>query len=206
MDGRLVRGERTRHAVLDAAVAMASEAGLDGLSLGQLAERLEVSKSGLFAHWKSKEDLQLAAIDHARAQWSEMVISPALKHPKGIRRLHALHESRLDFYWRRELPGGCFFVNAKFEALGRTGPVADRMAEVHSEWLQVLERLAREAVELGELLPGTRLEDLVFEIDAAGTAGLLNSRLLNRPPDDARRVVLRRLRELATDPGVLPDE
>jgi AcrR family transcriptional regulator len=205
MDGRLVRGERTRIAVLDAAVALASEAGLDGLSLGQLAERLAVSKSGLFAHWKSKEELQLAAIEHARAQWTELVVAPALKHPKGIRRLFALHESRLDFYWRRALPGGCFFANAKFESIGREGAVPQRLSEVHAEWLQILERLAREAVELGELQPGTRLEDLVFEIDAAGTAGLLNSRLLHRPPDDARRVVLRRLRDLATNPGVLPD-
>lgn len=205
-DGRLARGERTRTAVLDAAVALATQAGLDGLSLGQLAERLEVSKSGLFAHWKSKEELQLAAIEHARAQWATEVVGPALAQPRGVRRLFALHEARLDFYWRRALPGGCFFANAKFEFIARAGPVAERLAEVHGEWLALVERLAREAVENGELPPGTPIGDLAFEVDAAGVAALLNLRLLSREPTEARRMVLRRLRDLATDPSLLPSE
>jgi AcrR family transcriptional regulator len=205
-DGRLVRGERTRTAVLDAAVALASEAGLGGLSLGQLADRLEVSKSGLFAHWKSKEDLQLATIEHARGLWASDVVSPTLAQPRGVRRLFALHCSRLDFYTRKALPGGCFFANAKFEFIGRSGTVPDRLAAVHVEWFELLERLAREAVELGELVSGTHIEDLVFEIDAAGVAALLNFRLVARGPLQARRVVLRRLRDLATDPRLLPEE
>src|SRR3954454_8317768 len=77
-DGRLARGERTRTAVLDAAVALGTARGLDGLSLGQLAEQLGVSKSGLFAHWRSKEDLQLATVDRAREQWVERVVAPSL--------------------------------------------------------------------------------------------------------------------------------
>ena len=78
MDGRVVRGDRTRATVLDAAVVMATEAGLDGLSLGQLAEALGMSKAGLFAHWRSKEALQLAVIGQARAQWTSRVIRPTL--------------------------------------------------------------------------------------------------------------------------------
>lgn len=205
-DRRLARGERTRTAVLDAAVSLASEAGLDGLSLGQLADRLAVSKSGLFAHWKSKEELQLAAIEHARGQWAEAVVAPAIAQPKGIRRLFALHESRLEFYRRKALPGGCFFATAEFEFTGRVGVVHQRLVEVLSEWLELVERLAREAVELGELDPGTPVKDLAFEIDAAGVVALLHSRLLERDPAEARRVVLNRLRNLATDPTLLPEE
>ncbi|MEV4413297.1 TetR/AcrR family transcriptional regulator [Catellatospora sp. NPDC049609] len=205
-DGRLARGERTRAAVLDAAVALASEAGLDGLSLGQLAERLHVSKSGLFAHWSSKEELQLAAIDHAREQWARLVVGPALEHPRGVRRLFALHASRLAFYSDRVLPGGCFFAIAEFESTGRTGAVPDRLAAVLGEWISLLERLVTEAVELGELPADVVPRRLAFEVDAAGVAALLHSRLLARTADDARQAVLARLRGLATDPDLLPHE
>ncbi|GHJ46588.1 TetR family transcriptional regulator [Catellatospora sp. TT07R-123] len=203
-DGRLARGERTRTAVLDAAVALASEAGLNGLSLGQLAERLHVSKSGLFAHWASKEELQLAAIEHAREQWRRLIVLPALAQPRGIRRLFALHEARLAFYAARTLPGGCFFANAEFECTGRTGAVPDRLATVLSEWIELVERLVAEAVELGELPPAVDVRRLAFEVDAAGVAALLHSRLLARSTDDARLAVLGRLRELTTDPDLLP--
>ncbi|GAA2351946.1 TetR family transcriptional regulator [Catellatospora methionotrophica] len=205
-DGRLARGERTRTAVLDAAVALASEAGLDGLSLGQLADRLHVSKSGLFAHWSSKEELQLAAIEHAREQWAARIVHPALDRPRGVRRLFALHENRLAFYSERILPGGCFFANAEFESTGRTGAVPDRLAVVLAEWITLLERLVTEAVELGELPPDTVPRRLAFEVDAAGVAALLHSRLLARSLDDARQAVLARLRGLATDPDLLPYE
>ncbi|MBV1853307.1 TetR/AcrR family transcriptional regulator [Catellatospora tritici] len=203
-DGRLARGERTRTAVLDAAVALASEAGLDGLSLGQLAERLHVSKSGLFAHWASKEELQLAAIEHAREQWRRLIVLPALEQPRGVRRLFALHEARLAFYTARTLPGGCFFANAEFEFTGRTGAVPDRLVVILSEWIELLERLVTEAVELGELPPTTDVRRLAFEVDAAGVAALLHSRLLARSCDDARLAVLGRLRELTSVPDLLP--
>ncbi|WP_020522786.1 TetR/AcrR family transcriptional regulator [Catelliglobosispora koreensis] len=205
-DGRLARGERTRAAVLDVAVALASEVGLDGLTLGQLAERLDMTKSGLFAHWRSKEELQLAAIEHARSQWTAYIVSPALAEPRGIRRLFALHTSRLAFYTERVLPGGCFFANAKFEYIGRSGVVQDRLAEVHGEWMTLIERLIGEAIENQELSSGTPQKDLAFEIDAAGTAALLNFRLLGSDSSIARRVILTRLRALATDPGLLPTE
>ena len=94
-DGRLARGERTRTAVLDQALRLATVDGLDGLSLSQVADALGVSKSGLFAHWRSKESLQLAVIEHARAQWTGEVIRPALQAPHGVRRLWALHDRRL---------------------------------------------------------------------------------------------------------------
>src|SRR3954469_6647440 len=127
-DGRRKRGERTRTAVLDRALLLTTVAGLDGLSLSQVADALGVSKSGLFAHWRSKEALQLAVIDHARAQWTDRVIRPALRTPRGVRRLWALHDHRLGFYESGALPGGCFFANAHFEFNARPGEVRDRLA------------------------------------------------------------------------------
>lgn len=207
MDGRLVRGERTRAAVLDEAVALASEVGLDGLSLSQLADRLGVSKSGLFAHWRSKEELQLAAITHARNQWAARIVHPALAQPRGVRRLFALHEARLEFYARRTLPGGCFFANAEFEYTGRDseGEVHVRLVEALTEWTNLLERLVTEAVELGELPATVEPELLAFEIDSAGVAGLLHSRMIGRDLDNSRRAVLNRLRDLTADPTLLPE-
>jgi AcrR family transcriptional regulator len=206
-DGRLARGERTRTAVLDRAVALATEAGLDGLSLGQLAEALGVSKSGLFAHWKSKEDLQLATIDHARQQWVDRVIAPALAAPRGVRRLWTLHQSRVDFYAAGTLPGGCFFANTQFEFNARPGPVRDRLALGFADWMATIERLGTEAVELGELAAGTDPRQLAYEIEALGLTAVMQVRLLRDAGYSySRRAVLDRLRSLCPDPSLLPED
>lgn len=208
IDGRLVRGERTRTAVLDAAVALATEQGLDGLSLAQLADRLGVSKSGLFAHWRSKEELQLATVDRARDQWIERVIAPALHAPRGVRRLWALHEAKFSFYAGFVLPGGCFFAHAGFEYSVRPGPVRDRLIEVLAEWLGLIERLVREAVQAGELDWPGEAKQLAFELDAIGVAMVYMSRLFD--PIDvhqrARAGVLGRLRTMCPNPDLLPED
>jgi AcrR family transcriptional regulator len=206
VDGRLARGARTRAAVLDGAVALATEAGLDGLSLGDLAERLGVSKSGLFAHWRSKEELQHAVIDHARRQWIDRIIAPALHHPRGVRRLWALHDLRLRYYESGALPGGCFFAVADVEHLTRTGPVRDHLVRALGEWLDLIERLATEAVASGELT-GIPPGQLAFEINAAGTAAVYHARLTDPAATYryARRAVLDRLRASCPDPTLLPE-
>ncbi|MEU1686188.1 TetR/AcrR family transcriptional regulator [Micromonospora sp. NPDC005707] len=206
-DGRVARGDRTRTAVLDTAVSLATEVGLDGLSLAQLAERLGVSKSGLFAHWRSKESLQLATVDRAVTQWEELIVAPALRAPRGVRRLRALHEARIGFYAARVLPGGCFFANTEFEYNARPGPVRDRLAEAFSRWSTFLERLVREAVELGELPADLDVPLLAYEIDALGISAAMRSRLLD--PDityrHARQGLLNRLRALCPDPTLLAE-
>ncbi|MDW3850753.1 TetR/AcrR family transcriptional regulator [Micromonospora sp. BRA006-A] len=206
-DGRVARGDRTRTAVLDTAVALATEVGLHGLSLAQLADRLEVSKSGLFAHWRSKEALQLATVDRAVAQWQEMIVAPALDAPPGVRRLRALHEARIDFYAARVLPGGCFFANTEFEYNARPGPVRDRLADALSRWTALLERLVQEAVDLGELPADLDVPLLAYEIDALGISAVMRSRLLD--PDasyrHARQGLLNRLRALCPEPALLPE-
>jgi AcrR family transcriptional regulator len=207
LDGRLARGERTRNAVLDAALLLATERGLDGLSLAQLAERLGVSKSGLFAHWRSKEELQLATIERAREQWVDRIVRPALAAPRGVRRLWALHERRLAFYESGELPGQCFFANTEFEYGLRAGPVRDRLVVALSEWLALVERLATEAIAAGDLMDTVDPVQLAFEVDAMGVALVLQSRLLERAGvhRSARAGVLGRLRALCTDPTLLPE-
>ncbi|HEX6969509.1 MAG TPA: TetR/AcrR family transcriptional regulator [Micromonosporaceae bacterium] len=206
-DGRIARGERTRMAVLDTAVALATANGLDGLSLSQLAAALGVSKSGLFAHWRSKEELQLATVERAREQWMEHIVRPALAAPKGIRRLWALHETRLAFYRAAVLPGGCFFANIQFEYNARSGPVRDRVAEVLAEWTALLERLVTASVSAGELPADTDAARLAYEIDALGLAAVLKSRLLSDTAYTyARRAALDRLRELCSDPTLLPED
>jgi AcrR family transcriptional regulator len=206
-DGRLLRGDRTRAAVLDRAMAMATEAGLNGLSLGQLAEALGVSKSGLFAHWKSKEELQLATIDHATQVWVERVVVPALSAPRGVRRLWALHQSRMDYYAADLLPGGCFFANTQFEFNARPGAVRDRLAEGFTDWMATLVRLAVEAVECGELDPAADIAQLAYEIEALGLTAVMQVRLLQDTGYSyARRAVLDRLRALCPDPALLPEE
>lgn len=207
-DGRVARGERTRVAVLDAAVAVASVYGLDAMSLARLADETGVSKSGLFSHWPDKEILQLAIVGHAQRQWTERIVAPALAAPRGVRRLWALHENRLAFYATGALPGGCFFVASRAEFDDRPGPVRDALAAAIGDWHELIRTVATQAVALGELRPGTDVSQLAFEIDALGEAMVTSARLLTpeRSASYARRAVLDRLRPLSPTPDLLPDE
>ncbi|AZM54123.1 TetR/AcrR family transcriptional regulator [Streptomyces sp. WAC 01529] len=205
-DGRRLRGERTRAAVLDAAVELASTDGLDGLTLARLAGRLGVSKSGLFTHWPDKETLQLAVVERAREQWAERVVRPALEGRDGVRALWALHERRLAFYADEVLPGGCFFVTAQTEFDDRPGPVQDRLRAQLREWEGLMASLVRDAIRAGELRPGVSPGLLAYELDALGQGVVTRSRLLERDAAfaHARGAVLLRLRGLCVDPGLLP--
>jgi AcrR family transcriptional regulator len=204
VDGRLVRGERTRIAVLDRALLLATSEGLDGLSLGQLAETLGISKSGLFAHWRSKEALQLAVIDHARRQWTEEVIRPALGEPPGVRRLWHVHDRRLAFYESGRLPGGCFFSNAHFEYNARPGPIRDRLAAELNDWMTFLTGLATEAVTLGELRASADPAAIAYEVEALGVCAVMQASVLGPVTfRHARHALREHLLALATDPDSL---
>ncbi|MEU4241278.1 TetR/AcrR family transcriptional regulator [Actinoplanes sp. NPDC026619] len=205
-DGRLIRGERTRTAVLDRALPLATTAGLDGLSLGQLAETLGISKSGLFAHWRSKEALQLAVIDHARQQWTDEVIRPAMAAPRGARRLWTVHDQRLAFYESQLLPGGCFFANAHFEYNARPGVIRDRLAAELADWMAFLTGLTTDAITTGELRPQTDAAGLAYEIESLGVCAVMQAPVFG--PDTfrhARHALRERLSALATDPTILGD-
>jgi AcrR family transcriptional regulator len=170
-DGRKVRGDRTRRAILTAAVNVASVEGLEGLSIGRLASELRMSKSGLFAHFGSKEELQVSTVRAAAAIFVHRVIRPAEERfEPGIARLQAMLDDWLDYMERGIFAGGCFFAAATVEMDGRPGPVRDAVATQMASWAELLADCARVAIERGELVPDTDPEQLAFELDALGTA------------------------------------
>jgi AcrR family transcriptional regulator len=165
-DGRIRRGDETRRLVLRRAVDLASVEGLDGVTIGRLAQELSISKSGLFAHFGSKEELQLATIRAARAIFSRAVVAPALEQPAGMARLRALLEGWIDYSRGREFPGGCFFSRATHEYAARPCSVRDSLREVDDEWLALVAATIDEARELGQLRADVDSRQLAYELDA----------------------------------------
>lgn len=163
---RQAQGERSRQAILEVAVHLASAEGLEGLTIGRLATETRMSKSGLFAHFGSKEELQLATVEAARSIFIENVILPALKVQQGLPRLRKLCELWLDYANRKIFRGGCFFAAASAEFDSRPGPVRDRIAEIMNEWLAGLRRTVVEAQKTNQLDNKVDPEQLVFEINA----------------------------------------
>ncbi|RAJ38680.1 TetR family transcriptional regulator [Kitasatospora sp. SolWspMP-SS2h] len=165
-DGRVQRGNETRRAVLGRAVQIASVEGLEALSIGRLAADLGLSKSGVFAGFGSKEELQLATVRAARRIFYDQVVTPALEHPEGAARLLALCEHWLDYSRGRVFAGGCFFyaVTAEFDA--RPGPLRDALAESALEWEGLVADLARAADASGELPAGTDPAELALLLTA----------------------------------------
>jgi AcrR family transcriptional regulator len=163
---RVAQGDRSRRAILEVAVHLASVEGLEGLTIGRLAAETGMSKSGLFAHFGSKEDLQLATIDAARAIFIERVIQPAFEARKGLMRLRRLCEIWFEYAQSHVFQGGCFFAAASAEFDSRPGQVRDRVAEIMKEWLEVLRRSIVEAQELGHFDKKVDPIQLAFEINA----------------------------------------
>jgi len=198
-------GARTRQAILKAAADLATVDGLDGLSIGRLADELTMSKSGLFAHFGSKQDLQLATIEEARQRYAQEVIQPALAAGPGIGRLHALCESFLSYLERAVFPGGCFFASAMAEFDAKApGPVRDQIAECQAQWIDTLERAAAGAQEAGELHTNADPQQLAFELEAALLSANWYFHLYKDPSylERARRAVLDRLASQATRTGL----
>jgi len=160
------KGQRTRAAILTEAARLATVDGLDGLSIGGLATAIGMSKSGLYAHFGSKEDLQLATVASARETFVAEVFVPAVAAPQGVARLHAACDAFLSHIERRVFPGGCFFAVAANDVGTRPGAVRDAVAAQQRDWTELLERLARKAMDVGELDPGVDPAQLAFELNA----------------------------------------
>ena len=173
---RRPRGLKTRRAILRKAVNIASLEGLEGLTIGKLAATLRISKSGLFAHFGSKEDLQCAVVDEARDIFVEKVIRPAAQL-RGLPRLRALCENWLAYGEQKTFPGGCFFSAASLEFDDRPGPVRDRILGLMKKWLENLEHAARDAQDAGEIRKEVNVHQLAFEIQALAMGGNWSSRL-----------------------------
>ncbi len=194
----LTKGQRTRHAILDAAADIASEHGLESLSIGGLAAATEMSKSGLFAHFGSKEELQLATVDHAAEVFVREVIEPARSAPRGVARIWALLDGFLDYIEREVFAGGCFFATTSAEFKNRPGPVRDRIAERLGNWRSYLEHAVEQAQELGELDPTADPRRVAFELNAFVQNAEAEHELFGDPRvfADARGAIRERLESL----------
>jgi AcrR family transcriptional regulator len=160
------RAVRTRAEILKRAVDIASAEGLEGLSIGRLAAELEMSKTGVFAHFGSKEELQLATVNAAKEIFLAEIVAPALKRQPGISRLSAFLEGWLSYVERIVFRGGCFFAAASAEFDSRPGVVRDRIVELTRAWVTALEEEVRRAQKLKQLSSGVSPRQLVFELHA----------------------------------------
>ena len=180
------KGERTHTAILDHATGLASQVGLTGLTIGVLADDLELSKSGLFAHFRSKEALQIEVLEHAARRFSETVVRPALREPRGAPRMQALFDRWIA--WERDaaLPGGCVFVAATAELDDRPGPVRDRLVALQRDWISVLATSFRKASESGLFRADADPEQFAQDMYGVMLALHFHSRLMNDAAAEAR--------------------
>ena len=158
------KGHETRQSIVTKAMGVASTLGLGHITIGSLARDMAMSKSGLFAHFKSKEQLQIAILEEATAQFVEIVVSPALKAPRGEPRIFALFENWCN--WINSLPGGCIFLKAASEVDDRPGPMRDYLVQTQRDWLDTISGAARIAVEEGHFR--TDLDCVQFAYEAKG--------------------------------------
>lgn len=159
-------GVRSRAAILAAATQLASTRGLAGLSIADLAAAVGMSKSGLYAHFASKEDLQLATVGAATGVFVATVVTPAFQQHDPLARLEALCDGFLGYVERRVFPGGCFFVAASVEFGPRTGPVHDAIANAQRQWSELLRSVAERALDAGQLPRQTDTTQLAFKLAA----------------------------------------
>jgi AcrR family transcriptional regulator len=173
------KGEQTRAAILDAALKIASKLGLEGLTIGTLADETGMSKSGLFAHFGSREDLQLAVLEHAAQIYGQRVFLPALKIERGLPRLRALFERWLDWTIASGLPGGCIMISAAAEYDDRPGPIRDAVIANQRRGMAIEEKAVRLAIEEGHLRTDTDAEQIAFEMLGIVLASHNHRRLLS---------------------------
>ena len=188
-------GARSRRAILAGATALATVEGLEGLSIGRLAEHIGMSKSGLYAHFGSKEELQLATIDEAQEIFEREVVHPTLDHPPGVEQLLAFCDAYLSHLERRVFPGGCFFASVAAEVATHEGRVRDRLRDFMAGGLQWLAEQIHEAQARGELDADADSGQLAFEIDSLLHGAHASFMLYGseEPLERARRAIRARL-------------
>jgi AcrR family transcriptional regulator len=175
-----MKGQQTRATILEAALGLASHMGLEGLSIGALAEVTHMSKSGVFAHFGSREELQISVVREYHAKFEEEVFYPAMREPRGLPRLRAL----FDRWVRRvsvEIDSGCIYISGAVEFDDRPGPVRDALVTMVRTWQDALERAIRMAVEEGHLKADTDPAQLLFEVHGLILALHHDARLLRHP-------------------------
>ena len=197
----LMKGRQTRAAILDAALALASHIGLEGLSIGALAEVTGMSKSGVFAHFGSREELQISVVREYHVKFEDDVFRPAMKMPRGLPRLRAL----FDRWVRRvsvEIDSGCIYISGAVEFDDRPGPVRDALVTMVQTWQRALGRAIRVAVSEGHLRADTDVGQLLFEIHGLILALHHDARFLRHAGAEGRaRVAFERLIVHAATPA-----
>ena len=181
----LMKGRQTRATILDAALALASHMGLEGLSIGALAEVTQMSKSGVFAHFGSREELQISVVREYHAKFSEEVFEPAMKEPRGLPRLRAL----FDRWFKRvsiEIDAGCIYISGAVEFDDRPGPVRDALVSMVQTWQNALERSIRMAIDAGHLRADTDPKQMLFEVHGLILALHHDARFLRHEGADVR--------------------
>jgi AcrR family transcriptional regulator len=180
------KGEQTREAILTKALGLATRIGFEGLTIGRLADDLGMSKSGLFAHFRSKEALQLEILRMAGARMVDTVVKPALVVKRGEPRVRALFDGWLAWEQSPSLPGGCPFMAASFELDDRPGPVRDFVVQNLRDWLDTLAGAARISVQEGHFRADLDCEQFAHECQGIGLAFVHASRLMRDPKARAR--------------------
>ena len=156
------KGEDTRNSILSAGLEMASQYGLEDVTIGSLAKTMQMSKSGIFGHFQSKENLQVLIINYAVEHFTENVVIPSLKIERGIARIMAMVTNWIN--WGNELTGGCIFVSAGNEFTDRPGPVQDVLVNHQKSWLNSLAKLAQSAIKAGDFRPNIDVHQFAFEL------------------------------------------
>jgi AcrR family transcriptional regulator len=173
------KGQQTREAVLEAAVAAASTTGLSAISIGELARTVGMSKSGLFAHFESKENLQIEVLRSAVAHFIAEVVAPALRKPRGEARVRALFENWFAWSSNPAMPGGCLFIAAASELDDQPGPVRDYLVASQRDWLGALSQAIRIAMDEGEFRKDLDPDQLAHDLYSILLAYHHFSRLLH---------------------------
>jgi len=176
----MTKGQETKTSILDEALQIASTVGFTGLTIGQLAEQMGMSKSGLFAHFRSKEQLQLQTLDHARQRFTDITVRPTLGAPRGERRVRELFERWLD--WDTDgLVGGCIFVTASIEYDDQPGAMHDALVRNQRDWSELIATVAATAVAEGDFRPDVDPAQFAFTLQALMLGYHHAGRLLDDP-------------------------
>ncbi len=178
------KGAGTRDAIVDHALLVAATEGIEQLTIGSLARAVGMSKSGLFAHFKSKEQLQLQVLQEAVARFIAQVVRPALSEPRGEPRVRALMRNWLS--WSKRQPGGCLIHSASSELDDRPGPLRDFLDDAHRQLRRTVVVAAQKAIEAGHFRADLDLEQFAFEFSAVALGFHHHARLLRDPDAEAR--------------------
>ncbi|MGG7606280.1 TetR/AcrR family transcriptional regulator [Massilia sp. BKSP1R2A-1] len=182
------KGELTRAAILDVALELSSRDGLEGLTIGLLADRMNMSKSGVFAHFGSREDLQLEVVKLYHHRFEQEVFFPSVREPRGLPRLQSMFDRWLERV-SVEIASGCIYISGAVEYDDRPGPIREELVKMVQAWQGALQRAARQAIDVGHLRAGTDADQLVYEMYGLILALHHDARFLRMPGsvDRARR-------------------